>query len=517
MKLIVLFLLCGMLFQGISCNPGEPIVLVANSIDSNLNSGIIDSLAEERDVIRVHPSEFESYKTSTYLVILGGTKAPEGTGDIVDSILTEKERITLQEGGMLVKLNVWHSRQVTIIMAGPEREKTREVFEENTENVSSLLEGIETVVQEGYESLIFLWPSPIGTTDTLAPYAPASLLPETIKLPHVSPYPLKEDVWFFWIDDAPYAKYAHPTRFVLFGIETRVYRIHQEEWWPILNGESLWVDSHQYWDKTYWVHNPGVSKPWSSFIPAVVKYSLPGESHSDRALVVNGWSTGQPYQDMSEDEKGMKEALTKAGMYVEAVNTAAEIRHVLQRWAGEMESSNTLVVYITAHGGRGYFSINSTIFKISELVLLLDTFEKGVHIHVIIDASYAGSSVYPLKLIAEIVITSTSEVTPAYSDLDPDHDFNPGDKGSEFTSGLTASLKELARDETRVEKWKNQAAEYNKSWYIYLLAEAFKTAKELDAGAVMEYTTPVMWIDEPDILVEKPQEQQKESGCSCGK
>lgn len=507
-----------MLFHEVS-GSGASVIVVANSIDQDCNSDFVDFLKSERDVNVVHPSEFELYSKSAYIVIVGGNEAPEGTGEIVDSALTEEEKVTTEEGCMVVKLNVWQEGQVVVVIAGQEREQTKKACEENKKNVSSLFDGVETIlkaVEKDYDLIIFLWPTPLLPTDVIAPYASSPLPLEVTEVPYLVPYSLHEDSWFFWIDDAPYAKYAHTTRFVFFGIETRGYSVYQEEWWPVLNRKPLWVEPDQYWDKAFWVYNPGLEPTISS---SVTDSTKPGELTNDRGLIINGWSNGQPMQeDMSADERGMKEALTKLGMRVESVHTKEEIQYVLHRWAQEMEPSDTLAVYVTAHGGRGYILVNGKVFKVSELVTLLSDF--NVHIHVLIDASYSGSFIYLLKTRAETVITSTNELTPAYGDYDPEDDINPSDKGSEFTSGLVACIKELARNKEKIEEWKKQAAahdkfeneERGKSWYTYLLTEAFKTARELDAAFVKGYTNPEMWG-----LTEITVTQQKhKGGCSCG-
>ena len=128
MKSIILcLLLIGMFFQNVSSNPGELLIVVANSIDCNLNSDFTDFLRSGWDVLIVHPSEFDAHRTNPYIVILGGHEAPEGTGELVETILTEEEK-TLHT---LVKLHVWQPHQVVVVIAGSEREETKKVCEEN--------------------------------------------------------------------------------------------------------------------------------------------------------------------------------------------------------------------------------------------------------------------------------------------------------------------------------------------------------------------------------------------------
>lgn len=513
-EIILCLIICGLLIPGIDSSP--ELVVVANLVDQELNTAFIDFLRQERNTLLVQPSEFEQYKFSSSIVILGGHNALEGTGNIVESVLTAHEKThILNKGDVLIKLNVWHTQQVVVIIAGPDREKTSAVCEENRETVGSLFDGREkvlTIVEPDRDTIVFLHPSPISTTDTIAPYA-ESPLPKT-ELPSAAPYSIEENCWFFWIDDVPHAKFAHPTRFVFFGIETRTMTVHQEEWWPVLNGSSLWVESDAYWDSSSWVYNSGLNPP-SSQTHSTLKAQ---RESADRGLVINGWSTGQPFkEDMIEDQKGMKETLIQLGMNVETVITVKEIRQVLQIWAGEMKSE-TLIVYVTAHGGRGFFLVGGSIFHVSELVLLLSDFVNSVHIQVIIDVSYSGSLIYPLQSVAETVIVSTSETTPAYGDVDFENDLNPSDKGSEFTSGLAASMKELARNAEKIEEWKKKATPSDTSWYIFLLAMAFETAIELDACAVAGHTDPQMWMDATVTEIILPQKggSVHKGGCSCG-
>ena len=526
MKRVILYLLlCGGLFQQISCPvscSGGQVIVVANSIDSALNADFVESLQSQWDVLLVHPSEFEPYKTNNYVVVLGGSKAPEGTGEVVESILP---RVNTAPGDMQVNLNVWYPGQVVVVLSGTDRETTRTACETNKKYVMSLFKGVESVLQAAkpdHHLVVFLWPVPLSKTSTLSPYAPSPLPEGAKKLPFVVPYQLEEDTWFFWIDDAPYAKYAHPTRFFLFSIETGRYTIHDEEWWPVLNGTPLWIEPSQYWDKTFWVFDTGIEalSPSCSVLKSteaqVARLREPAKELEDctaRALIVNGWGPGQPLQyDMDEDQHTVKEALTSMQVAAESAATT-EIHDVLQRWSQEMNQYETLILYITAHGGRGYFLLKDDVFKINELIILLTMFDKKVHIIIIMDVPYSGSLIYPLKNTADMVITAANEVTPAYGDFDPDCDVNPDDKGSEFTSGLVLSMKELARTKSKVEEWKKLASETSASWYTYVLEEAFKKAQELDAACAAGYTSPMIWIHEPETV---PGQPEKKSGCSCG-
>ncbi|MGC1121386.1 MAG: hypothetical protein WBA22_09850 [Candidatus Methanofastidiosia archaeon] len=512
-SVVVMLLFMGLIQVCTAEDSHTSVVVLTNSIDKELNSNFIQSLRETREVIVVDPAEFQAYKYAAHVIILGGLKAPD-TGVITESVLPPREKSDFTSQSMVVTLNVWKNDQVVVVLAGPDREGTKEACEEHVKHVVSLLDAVEIVsdIAGSSQSLIFLWPSPLSPSDQIAPFAPLALPLKVTELPFLVPHPLKEENWFFWVDDRPSAKFAHPTRFIFYVITTGACSVYSERWWPVLNGTPLWVDSSSYWDKSYWVYNPGFEQPHAH--PAGTSSS--GVEHSkDRALIINGWSSGQPLgSDMAEDERGMREALTSTGLITESAHTSSEIAQVLASWSQKMKPEETLIIYITAHGDKGVFLVRNIVFTAHDLVTLLTPFDEGVHIHIILDTCHAGYSISSFKSEAELVIAAVGEKDAAYGDCDPADDINPGDGGSEFTSGLVVTIEELARTESRIDQWKIQAASRNFSWYILLLTESFKMARELDANASSGITTPVMWTAVTDL--NPPTQTQEGSGCPCG-
>lgn len=500
----------------------DPVIIVANSVDGELNTKPTDFICQEREVKSIEPEDFDEYKSSSYIVILGGHKA-EGTGDIVKEALSDDDKKLLStETAMIIKFNVWRTNQIVVILAGPDREHTQKACEQNILEIVSLFEGIDHIKTLMENSIAFLHETPVYPSDAVGPYTFTPLTGDTLSY---NPYTLEEKSWFFWVDDAPCAKYAHPTRFIFIGVKTRSITIYQEEWWPVLNGRPLWISS-DYGENPCWVSDGLDANPHLLFSHIThsthsTRLLEPKKTISvdDRALIINGCGATHPFSsEFSTDEVQMKTALQAAGMNAESVHTIQEIKNVLHRWSHEMLPHETVIMYITAHGGRGYFIIQNEVFRIYELVSLLDKFDQRVHIHIIIDSSYSGSLIDPLKVLADSVIVSTGERTPAYTDWDPQEDVNPSDTGSEFTSGLASCIKELARDTSKIESWKNTAYAWGESWYIYLLAEVFKTNRELDACAHTGLTQPRMW-KHTEILLEEAQPKDKEGeegGCPCG-
>lgn len=494
MKEIVLIclLLMGMLPAETS---SETVVLLVNSIDRGLNSDFIDFLEADYDVALVDASGFEPYRSNKYIVILGGNKAPEGVGDIVETVLSDQEKNEISaEKRMVTKLNLWQQGQIVVLFAGPDREQTQVVCQEGRNCYSSLLNAMERVMEEAIapdqKAIAFLWPEPLLSSDQIAPYAPSNA--EFTEVPHLIPYSLKENCWFFWIDDDPHAKFAHPVRFVFFGIESEDLTTYSEEWWPVLNKASLWAEEEEYWNSTYWAYSAGIERPTPSiFFNRVAAPLAQEEESTGKALVVNGWKEGEySRHTMAEDERSMAGAFRETGFSVEQARTIRDIERILKTWSREMEPDSALVMYITAHGNKGYVLIGGETFTVPALAKLLGDFKDGVHIFVIVDACYSGSFLADeLKNEAEIIITSTSSTKCAYEDFDPKNDPNPSDKGSEFTSGFSKNfylLQEISVD--------SPPDTYSR--ISSRVEEAMSGTIELDAAAQNGYSDPQSWMTE---------------------
>ena len=107
----------------------EPqVVLLANDIDWEIKGKELFEQFKSigANIKRVKPSEFEIYKNSRIVVILGGPKAYDGIGDYVKQALNEEEQLKIIRGeeGIFIKRDVWNKKQVVIIIAGRDRKQT---------------------------------------------------------------------------------------------------------------------------------------------------------------------------------------------------------------------------------------------------------------------------------------------------------------------------------------------------------------------------------------------------------
>ncbi|MEE9176476.1 MAG: hypothetical protein V3U19_09925 [Thermodesulfobacteriota bacterium] len=121
--------------------PKKKIVVLANSIDFELASEFYGFLGNKgMEVVHSTAADFEQYKEEKFIVILGGPDAPEGVGPIVQEVLSEAEQNTIREAGArkkYVKTNMWTQGQRVTVIAGSDRQETKNSEDENKDSVVS--------------------------------------------------------------------------------------------------------------------------------------------------------------------------------------------------------------------------------------------------------------------------------------------------------------------------------------------------------------------------------------------
>jgi len=110
--------------------PIVQITVLSNDIDWGIKGQYIKEHFEKLGAIvtRVKPSEFEVYKKSNIIIILGGPRAYGGVGEYVKQVLDEyeQEKIINGEQGIFIKRDVWIRGQIVIVLAGKDRYQTGE-------------------------------------------------------------------------------------------------------------------------------------------------------------------------------------------------------------------------------------------------------------------------------------------------------------------------------------------------------------------------------------------------------
>jgi len=108
--------------------PIVQIKILSNDIDWNIQGNYLKKHLEKMGVAvtRITPQDFETYKKSKIIVILGGPKAYYGVGKYVKQVLNEYEQKSIINGeqGIFIKRDVWDEGQIVIVLAGKERYQT---------------------------------------------------------------------------------------------------------------------------------------------------------------------------------------------------------------------------------------------------------------------------------------------------------------------------------------------------------------------------------------------------------
>jgi hypothetical protein len=124
-------------------NGKKRIYILANSIDLNLSTNCTEYMKKFVYVDYLNAStNFSKYNKSRYIVILGGHNATGGVGDIVKGVLNDTEMKNINEsvnGTFYIKENVWAGYQRVFILAGKDRNVTKEACLNNKEALKSEL------------------------------------------------------------------------------------------------------------------------------------------------------------------------------------------------------------------------------------------------------------------------------------------------------------------------------------------------------------------------------------------
>ena len=349
--------------------------------------------------------------------------------------------------------------------------------------------------------IAFVHPLQLDTGDKLAPYAPTPI-PDTInQLPYLIPYDLAGSTWFVWIDLQPYARYAHDTLFVLIDATDGSYSVHAEKWWPVLNETSLWVKQADYWNEENWI-----ASSLSTGIPAgestaICEPDLPGSDYYDWALVINGWSPGEPGEEgFSADTRGVCQALNDLGMRVSVLDSGEASPEALEAHVIRLFTEiplymccDRLYFYITCHSSPGALWIGGLRLSSTELTRMLtlpgNTYVPS-RVYVMLEAGYGGSFLPALSPPSNInrVWTASAADEPAYADLDPLIDPNPEDSGGEWTSSFLATMTHVLDDNPLA----IQAYEFSREYMP--LNMAVGSSAQVNAAMLSDLSNPANYL-----------------------
>ena len=391
---------------------------------------------------------------------------------------------------------------------------------------------LDEVISSGtldHELVALAWHHPLSDNDELISFSPDFYEPAS------APIQLPANAWFFWLDDAPGARFAHPSRFVVIDRADGAITLQESEWWPVLNGENLWIESEDYWNEESWIFNNIDWRAPTSLIPAkpmLASVNILDANNSfhqgdaaliklgqidtigDLVVINGGGNSASQNASLATDSQNilglfgsdlgfgrtyLGPEITTEGDLTTGNNELETIGDVLEQKARDLEPGQTLFIYITGHGfiadddGRGLAA------GISEnlLEIWLSDMDPGVNLILVIDACYSGSFVDTTSKFADITITSTSDSDYGYFDLDNAQDPNPEDSGGEYTSGFVEDWQELSTGSAEAEKVRDLSISRGQSIWETLASQSHISATQKDAAFLAGKTFPLLVPGQP--------------------
>lgn len=366
--------------------------------------------------------------------------------------------------------------------------------------------------------IAFKLPEPLQEGDIITPSVPG--------VGHAYVVEPGKTVWFYWINDCPYAMFAHDTRYVFVDAETLEHEVMVEKFPPALNDIPLWDTPEEYWNTENWVYTTGengangayqssMSQGISSLASWAESWAAPDqtlESQSTRrALIIEGHS-GDSGKNASEL---WYDSMIKFGysdqdiVYLtpedrdknNAICTKQNVIDAIQTLSNDLNPGDELNILIHAHAYIPTYPetddnytvaifLNNWRTRLSDLELKreLSQIQAGVNITIVIGSCYSGRFMANLWMLdnVNVIITATDWKSVTYTaskGIDPPHvyknikdlkhDPNPEDEGGEFSSGLIDGLDELRQ------QYLGGTITFGE-----LYVKAFLKAEELDAGYI---------------------------------
>lgn len=280
---------------------------------------------------------------------------------------------------------------------------------------------VDNVIKPGsltHETIAFTMAQPLAANTQVAAYAPSPLPDDVVSLPDLVPQTLTSTTWFFWVDDAPLARFSHPTRFVFVDAVTGAVTVTAQEWWPYINGQEVqqWVESPGRWNAANWAFNNvpsaeipnanitadpgGASAGYNVITVSWLKpqpLSIPGKNDvpaGEGIVPVNGYAPGQNNAGFGQDIVHETQFGSNAQIpsYQPQGNTLKDIENAIT--AAQKGGAGDILFYWTGHGGRTASGASYLNFKGTAVTpkQLSDTFKKfpAAKFKVVIDACYGG-------------------------------------------------------------------------------------------------------------------------------
>ncbi len=306
----------------------------------------------------------------------------------------------------------------------------------------------EVQIGNPYRCLLLEDPIPAGTL-----IEEASDLPIRAKANIV----LQKKMYFFYLDLAPGAYYAHPVKYLLVDEEGN-HETYDAKWWPRIGGEvpaSLLKDIPD--KKNIIASNIELIYP----IGRVTDYILPAliSQWSEGFIVVQGLMTTEncyndavnSYSNVINFFNAYKNPFSRVKGLVQS--QAAKVLDEIDQMAKEGKS--VITIYIIAHGDVNWVSLGGKWFSATQFKNKMALYP-NVKFNFMLGSCCSGSFIDDLSVLDNVytVVTACSSNESAYGDVDVVESFsdvNPSDVGSEWTSSIIEAMDTIASDSKKMD------------------------------------------------------------------
>ncbi|MBI4898795.1 MAG: hypothetical protein HY827_10580 [Actinobacteria bacterium] len=304
---------------------------------------------------------------------------------------------------------------------------------------------------------------------------------------------VRERSWFFWVDDDPKAQFEHATRYVLISQRTGKVKTVTRNWWPEIKGKAPWFEYAAYWKKSNWAYSTLTPPATTSRAPNIrtAKASITRDtalriaaSTTECAVLIDG--SGDKKAGFPDDVDGMEKVMgTTFGYTTKKLTPPNNKKADFEKAVNDLiaDGCKDVLLFISGHGSKESVEMGEgATYSPKELKDLIDK-NPTVGFKVVVQSCKSGSWITPLGEGPLITITSTDSDKPSYS-ADPDgkDDPNPGDTGSEFTSGLIEDLAAIPGDPALLQRVQNCVLA-GKSILVCKLQIAWESALAKDEDA----------------------------------
>jgi len=277
-------------------------------------------------------------------------------------------------------------------------------------------------------------------------------------------FAIEKEQFFFYLDLAPQAYYAHPVKYILVDEEGN-HEEYDAEWWPKIGGEipaSLIKDIPEKSDIIAASVEPVISAG------SVIDYIFPSliSQWREGFIIVQGLMPTENLYNASVDTylNGVSffNAYKNAFSYLEGLvqSDATQVLDTIDDMAEDDVSVITL--YIIAHGNVNYVKLGGQTFTANQFKNKMAEYP-DIIFNLILGSCHSGSFIDDLSVLDNVCAIETAcdadeGAYPDYDSIGSINDINPSDTGSEFTSSILEAMSIIASDSAKMSSIQTSAS-----------------------------------------------------------